>query len=82
MSPRVILASQSPRRQELLKHIYKYFEIVPSNASEDISEANPSKLVEKLSLIKAEEVYSRVQDEDEMVPELTGMKRLSKMFIL
>ena len=80
MSPRVILASQSPRRQELLKHIYKYFEIVPSNASEDINEANPSKLVERLSLIKAEEVYSRVQDEDEMVPELTGMKRLSKMF--
>ena len=80
MSPRVILASQSPRRQELLKHIYKYFEIVPSNASEDINEADPSKLVEKLSLIKAEEVYSRVQDEDEMVPELTGMKRLSKMF--
>lgn len=80
MSPRVILASQSPRRQELLKHIYKYFEIVPSNASEDIAEADPARLVERLSEIKAKEVFDRVQDEADMVPEMTGMKRLSRMF--
>ncbi len=80
MSPRVILASQSPRRQELLKHIYKYFEIVPSNASEDIAEADPARLVERLSEIKAKEVFNRVQDEADMVPEMTGMKRLSRMF--
>ena len=80
MSPRVILASQSPRRQELLKHIYKVFEIVPSFADEDIDEKDPGLYVEKLSRLKAREVYDRVQDEEDMVPEVTGMKRLSKLF--
>ncbi|SEG11247.1 septum formation protein [Eubacterium ruminantium] len=80
MSPRVILASQSPRRQELLKHLFKSFEIVPSNADEDIDEKEPEQFVEKLSMLKAREVFDRVQDEDDMVPAVTGMKRLSYMF--
>lgn len=80
MSHRVILASGSPRRRELLKYIFKDFEVVPSNADEDITEADPACLVEKLSKMKASEVFERMQDEDDMVPPVTGMKRLSKMF--
>ena len=80
MSLRVILASQSPRRQELLKKIFQYFEVMPSNADENIEVLPPAEYVEKLSKIKALEVYERLMDEDEMVPEVTGMKRLSKLF--
>ena len=80
MSKRVILASGSPRRQELLKHIYKYFEVVPSNADEALGIADPAELVTELSRLKAAEVFERVQDEEDMVPAVTGMKRLSRMF--
>ena len=56
MSLRVILASQSPRRQELLKKIFQYFEVMPSNADENIEVLLPAEYVDKLSKIIAMEV--------------------------
>ncbi|MDO4188481.1 MAG: Maf family protein [Lachnospiraceae bacterium] len=54
---RIVLASGSPRRRELLKYIYNDFEIITSDVDEDIAEDNPSKVVEELSGRKAKAVY-------------------------
>ena len=52
-----VLASQSPRRKELLEQIGLSFEVVVSRADENITEElSPGELVERLSLIKAEAV--------------------------
>lgn len=52
-----VLASQSPRRKELLTQIGLSFEVVVSRADENITEElSPGELVERLSLIKAEAV--------------------------
>lgn len=56
-----ILASGSPRRKELLTNMGVEFEIMVSNADEVITEKEPAKIVESLSLGKAEDVASRIQ---------------------
>lgn len=59
----IILASQSPRRKDLLKQIGLEFEIDPSNYEEDMSlKMEPSKLAEFLSLGKAKDVAQRHKD--------------------
>ena len=65
---RVILASQSPRRKELLSKIIDNFEIIPSIFDESkINEKNPSKLVEILSKSKGEEVYDRLNKSEDFI---------------
>lgn len=55
----VILASTSPRRKELLQQIGVKFEIVPSQASEDIEkELSPYKAVRVLAQRKADAIAS------------------------
>ncbi len=57
---RIILASGSPRRRELLEQIGLEFAVVPSNAAEDVlPEETPEQLVQRLSLAKAQEVAMR-----------------------
>ena len=62
----IILASKSPRRQELLRNIgIKDFNIVPSASDETIPEGfQPSEVVRLLSMCKAESVSKAVSDED------------------
>ena len=65
---RVILASQSPRRKELLSRIINDFEIVPSSFNEsEINEKDPIKLVEILSKCKGEEVYNRLNKSEDFI---------------
>lgn len=66
---RLILASGSQRRRELMTMCGYDFDIVVSDADEDISELDPEKLVSALALRKASEVYSRVnrESDDELV---------------
>jgi len=60
---KIILASQSPRRRDLLKQIGLKFEIDPSNYEEDMSlKMEPNKLAEFLSLGKAKDVAQRHKD--------------------
>ena len=60
---KIILASQSPRRKQLLEQIGLKFEIEPSNYEEDMTlEMTPEKLVEHLSLGKAKDVAGRHKD--------------------
>ena len=67
---KIILASASPRRKDLLKEIFNDFEIIPSNFDEDSikqDEVSPAKLVEILSKCKGEEVFSRIELEEDFI---------------
>ena len=52
-----ILASKSPRRQELLKHIISDFKIIVSNVDENKIKASPYDLSLELSKAKAKAVF-------------------------
>lgn len=63
MPPKIILASQSPRRKQLLKQIGLDFEVCESQYEEDMSlDKSPVELAEFLSYKKAEEVASHYQE--------------------
>lgn len=60
---RIILASKSPRRQELLKQIVKEFDIITSNNPEKISKFLPLKRVPvSLAKQKALDIYKNNKD--------------------
>lgn len=54
---KIILASQSPRRRELMEQAGYTFEIIPSYADEVIADKEPEIVVQKLSMLKACDVY-------------------------
>lgn len=60
---KIILASASPRRRELLTQVGLTFEVIPSEATEECSEISPEKIVEALALRKAEEVANKIIEE-------------------
>ena len=66
---RVILASGSPRRKELLKQLVADFEVLPAKGSEIYTEQEPAKIVQQLAAQKAAEVESSVvrQGEEPML---------------
>lgn len=59
---KLILASNSPRRRELLEQIGVEFEVIPSSAEEKVTKQEPSEVVEELSRQKAEDVAAAVED--------------------
>lgn len=60
MNDRLILASASPRRKELLAQIGLRFDVIPSTAPEDILPGEtPEQMAIRLSLEKAREVAAR-----------------------
>lgn len=57
---KIVLASASPRRRELIRKIYDLqATVVPSDIVEDIGECEPAEYVKKLAELKACDVYSR-----------------------
>ena len=58
----VILASKSPRRQELLKEIFPEFDVLPQDVDETINENDPRKMVEELSLKKLNDLDKVYKD--------------------
>lgn len=58
---RIILASASPRRKELLAQIGLDFEVLVSDVEEVITEIAPNRVVEELSMQKAEAVFQRTE---------------------
>lgn len=58
-SRQIILASQSPRRRELLAQMGLQFEIRPACGEEIITSTIPWQVVEELSMRKAEEIYRK-----------------------
>lgn len=65
MKNRIILASASPRRAELLRQMGIDAEIIPSGMDETFYSSDPETMVRKLSEQKAREVASRVSPEPE-----------------
>lgn len=66
---KVVLASNSPRRKELLHQIFYSFDVIKSDFNEElVDEKNPEKLVKVLSLKKAEAVFDKIEsNESEML---------------
>jgi septum formation protein len=68
MKKRLILASGSPRRRELLRNAGFTFEVIPPEVAEDNPGNNaPAKLVERLALDKTEAVAGRFRRQDNVV---------------
>lgn len=62
---RIILASTSPRRRELVASLHIPFDIVPSHAEESTPEGwSPDRIVTELAKRKAEAVYRQLDDKD------------------
>ena len=60
----MILASQSPRRRELLSYITEDFKVIPAEGEEKISDgASPDEAVKALSRQKAEEIFGKHKGE-------------------
>lgn len=60
---RIILASASPRRQELLKKVFSTFEVMPTEVEEIVPEGTPARLQsEYLAMIKARPLADQYPD--------------------
>lgn len=59
-----ILASKSPRRQELLSRTGLTFEVIPSDIDETITKETPSDIVMELAEQKARHVYHNLSDKE------------------
>lgn len=57
----IILASQSPRRKELLTQIGMDFVVCPSTVEESVTGMEPAEAVKELSLQKAEDVEKKTE---------------------
>lgn len=63
LNRRIVLASGSPRRLSLLKQIGIYPEVIKSKKPEVITSSDPIKVVQELSLQKAEDVAEMLSHE-------------------
>ncbi len=59
---KIILASGSPRRKELLEQIGLPFQVIKSNARETITRTDPEEIVQELSAQKARDVAEAVEN--------------------
>lgn len=55
---KLILASQSPRRKELLQWTFLPFKIIPSGIDEVMNSSDPIKVVEDLAFQKASDIFN------------------------
>ena len=60
---KIILASASPRRRELLEQIGAVFEVCPAKGEEKITKTEPGEAAEELSLEKGREVFLAQEDD-------------------
>lgn len=59
---RIILASNSPRRREILEQAGMSFQVIPSNCEEIIATTDPESVVKELALLKATDVANLYND--------------------
>lgn len=60
---KILLASASPRRRELLEQIGVSFEICPSNGEETITKTDPAEVVEELSAQKTRDIFQETTED-------------------
>lgn len=63
---RIILASKSPRRRELLSRIGIEYECMVSEREEKITSSEPDKVVRELSYQKAEDIYEIMKGKEQI----------------
>lgn len=59
---KLILASNSPRRRELLSKLSYPFEVIPSGVEENSTATEPTQLVVELAALKATDVFAKHPD--------------------
>lgn len=64
MDKKIILASASPRRRELLAQIGMDFEVRASYAEEKTEAKDPEELVKELSALKALDIWEKLSEEE------------------
>lgn len=62
---RIVLASESPRRKEIMEQMDIPYETMPANIKEELMGNNPSKMVKSLACQKARNVAARLQSEQD-----------------
>lgn len=83
MNKKIILASASPRRRELLTQIGLDFDVVVSETEEKITSTEPAKVVEELSAQKAEAVWEKLAVSGVCEPEQkSGETTMTDLFVL
>lgn len=78
MNKKIILASASPRRRELLTQIGLDFEVVISETEEKITSTEPAKVAEELSTQKAEAVWEKLVSMTASQGSVTNAERLDE----
>lgn len=73
---RLILASASPRRRELLTRIGLSFEILPARGEENPRSAIPEEMVQELSAGKALEIYGSLEEQEKEEAVIIGADTL------
>ena len=66
---KVILASKSPRRKEILETLGISFTIVTADTDEQSTQTDPALLVEQLALQKATDVQELLEAQDKLAPD-------------
>ncbi len=77
---KVILASASPRRRELLTQMGVAFEVLPALGEEIMTKDNPAEVVQELALRKAKEVADRLEVPGRTIEQ--GLKTAERQEIL
>ena len=76
MKYRLILASASPRRREILAQVGAEFEVIPAKGEELLTSTEPKEAVLQLSCQKAEETAGRLSgDAGNIVVSFLFMKK-------
>lgn len=69
---KLILASGSPRRRELMEQIGLDFDVITSNAEEETNEKLPDMVVKEISRLKAEAVFENFSESDKRASVVIG----------
>lgn len=78
---RIILASGSPRRKELLKLVVPKFEIIVSNVDEKLKEGlTPQEQASRLAYIKAKDIYDKTNGDRIVIGADTIVTKKEKIY--
>ncbi len=64
---KIILASASPRRSELMRQAGYAFEVMVSHKEERYSAVTPDEIVKELALLKAEDIANQIEARDVII---------------
>ena len=66
----VVLASESPRRREIMETMGIKYKVLAANVVEEVEETKPAEMVQALAKLKARAVYQRQELKSEELQEV------------